>query len=118
MEKIRNPQQPLSQARLATAFLQYRLLGADPGRHPGNRILIPCAPKSGSTFLATLLVSLRDHLEVADRSLPFPNVPAGFANLDRTAQYDCLIDLAAPWFLGFAATWLDATPDVRPAFMR
>jgi hypothetical protein len=51
------------------------------------------------------LVSLRDHLENESLETPTFTAPESFLSLERERQLDCLVDLAAPWYLDFLAGW-------------
>lgn len=172
---------------MASAGIRYRLIGTAAHRAPGHRVLIACAPKTGSTYLMTLLamlpgfsrvilnvaggrqeeelrqdrllafhhldyvaknhivcsdhraaliaryglktivltrsladsiVSFRDHVVSAAGDLPLFEPPDNFATLAKPEQYDALIDLAAPWYINFAASWLNRADEVGPVFLR
>ena len=59
--------------------------------------------------LADCLVSLRDHLHDESSHTPTFSAQADFFELGPERQMDCLVDLAAPWYIDFYRGWADAT---------
>jgi hypothetical protein len=55
--------------------------------------------------LGDAIVSLRDHLERESRQTPVITVADDFFARPQAAQFDQLIDVAAPWYLDFYAGW-------------
>lgn len=55
------------------------------------------------------LVSLRDHCLREGPEMPAGIVTNTFAELSKEQQYDLLIDISAPWFFGFYASWFAAS---------
>ncbi len=182
----RVPADKYSLIRLAHALAKYRVLNAQPSNTQGHRILIACAPKTGSTYLTTLfallpkfsrvilntvggrqeeelrqerllafhhlnyvaknhimcsahraalieryglktivitrsladsIVSYRDHLADTSSPLQVIEAPSGFQDMPKTEQYNCLIDLAAPWYINFVASWLNFAPTLNSVFV-
>jgi len=57
------------------------------------------------------LVSLTDHLETESIYTPLLDLPDNFMERPRHARLDLVIDLAAPWYIRFAADWSRAKRD-------
>ena len=55
------------------------------------------------------IVSLRDHCLREGPEMPAGIVTDQFERLSTTEQYDLLIDVSAPWFFGFYASWFAAS---------
>lgn len=55
-----------------------------------------------------VVVSLRDHIHRESEQNPIFYTPAGFFDMDEARQFDCIIELGIPWYLGFIASWNDA----------
>ena len=59
--------------------------------------------------LADCLVSLRDHLHNESSDTPNFSAQPDFFELSPERQMDCLVDLAAPWYVDFYRGWAAAT---------
>ena len=57
------------------------------------------------------LASLHDHLNKESRETPTFTAYPSFFSLSPAEQLDCLIDLAAPWFIAFYAGWRYASQE-------
>lgn len=54
------------------------------------------------------IVSFRDHVVADFQETAIFNRPPHFADLDPEGQYDTIIDLVGPWYLGFVSEWQSA----------
>jgi hypothetical protein len=67
--------------------------------------------------LGDAIVSLRDHLERESRQTPVISVAEDFFSRPQVAQFDHLIDVAAPWYLDFYAGWQAVTDGSAPLWL-
>lgn len=56
-----------------------------------------------------VVVSLRDHCLREGVETPAGVIDDAFPHLPKSEQYDLLIDVAAPWYFGFYASWFRAS---------
>lgn len=80
---------------------------------PGNRHIIEALDMRPVIMVRPLADMLVSYLEMMDKAPLDPEhwlniaVPAGYPGWSDTAKSDFIIDMMAPWFVSYFATWLD-----------